>query len=69
MRWWRRRRANPPPVVPRDDSGCRALERAKRADRQADVTGGEMHAVAARIRSEREDNHFAPLILEAFQKR
>jgi hypothetical protein len=56
-------------VVPRDDSGCRALERAKRADQQADVIGGEMHTVAARIRSERMDNHFAPLILDAFRKR
>lgn len=66
MIWpWKHHVPRPPPA--HEPSASAAIRRASAADQRAEKGLEEMREVTARIRHERERNHFAPAIFNAMR--
>ncbi|MFL1427140.1 MULTISPECIES: DUF7620 family protein [unclassified Nocardiopsis] len=67
MSWLRRlrREYDPPPIT--DEEITAARDRAEEGVRQARALDAEVREVVARLRRQREENHFGPLIWAALR--
>lgn len=71
MRWpWNTRQVKQMPAATSHDQDAQhAIERAHDAARDADAGLSEMQRLTRSIRTERERNHFAPLIYESMKRK